>query len=164
MSEDTKQLTEYIDPEEEREDRDLNEEEYAEILSYSQEQENKKKIAAEHADFLESQRQLTKDFQDLFVSIFLEFYDVESGLDRAKEEFTEALLKQGVEANFHQVYSYVDNITVRMSKISAVKRLLYMMGLHREFDSIMQKEIDLIYSTREKTIIPSGKIVGENND
>ena len=85
------------------------------------------------------------DFEKLFNEIFLEVFDVESGLDRAMENYTKVLLSRGIDVNPSGVYQQIELIQTRLTKLNIVKRLCSALGLIDEMDRILEHEMGLIY-------------------
>lgn len=111
--------------------------------------------------------QPSQDYEQLFNDIFLEIYDVEYALNRSTEKYTEVLLKRGIEVNATAVYQHVDMITTRLMKINTIKRLCNAFGLHGELDTILEKELSLMYSPTRPTEKPrrvDRTIVGEHHE
>jgi len=103
-------------------------------------------------------------YDELFYQIYLEIHEIEFGFKKATEGLTSVLLKRGIEIDPSQIRDQIDLMLTRLSKITIAKRLCFGLGLHNEMDDIMQREMDLIYGSRQKL----GKatkaiIVGEND-
>lgn len=90
------------------------------------------------------------NFANIFYEIFMEMYDQGVGFEKATNTLTQKLLNEGVEANPQDAYAYVELVASRLSRISATKRLCLAMGLQSEYDDILRRELDLIYSASGK--------------
>jgi hypothetical protein len=86
-----------------------------------------------------------KDLQDLYNDVFLSVYDIESALQKSSESFTNVLVERGIEVNPQTMLKKVDLINTRILTANIVKRLCMGLGLHGEYDTILNRELDLIY-------------------
>lgn len=84
----------------------------------------------------------------LFASIFLEMINSEKSLAEVSGEIQKALTHQGIEVNIDSLSGIMDMANERMLKIYMSKSLAHFYGMHHEWDSILAKELDLIYSPR----------------
>lgn len=91
------------------------------------------------------------DYEKFFNSLFLEVYDVESGLDRAMENYTKILLKRGIEVNPSALYQQIEFMTTRLTKLTIVKRICMALGLIDEMDNILDREMGLIYQSNQSS-------------
>jgi len=103
----------------------------------------------------------TKEFNKLLTEVFFFENDFES----SKKSFLQALLNQGIKANPDMVFSLFELTNTRLIRLFVTKNLCHLLGLEHELDRIMDKEMDLIYSAKERmTSGISQVIVGERND
>lgn len=91
------------------------------------------------------------DYERFFMEVFLEVYEVERGFYQAKGNYTEILLKRGIEVNPQEMYSNLELLVGRATKLMIIKRLCPALGLVSEMDEILKKEMDLIYRERGKS-------------
>lgn len=84
----------------------------------------------------------------LFSSIFLELINSEKSLAEVSAEIQKALTNQGIEVNIDSLSGIMDMANERMLKIYMAKSLAHFYGMGREWDSILTKELELIYSPR----------------
>ncbi len=103
---------------------------------------NSSPMAEENKKILQS-----KNYESDFHNIFLELLDIGKGYHKAKESFTDALLKTVSQENPQNVYQYMDFLTQRFESIHVIKRLCALYGLHDEMDRILEHEMMLIYSS-----------------
>lgn len=103
------------------------------------------------------------DFKRVFNDLLLEVHDVESSLYKTQEDFTNVLLKRGIEINPQGMYKYLDLIMTRLMKIYTVKRMCMSLGMHSEYDKILDHELGLVYGpgANRSNFSHSGKVVGE---
>jgi hypothetical protein len=86
------------------------------------------------------------NFEELYCQILLEVLNVESGLQNAAESFRRILITRGLEVNPDIIFTKVDLINTRVLLASIVKQLCNGLGLHAEYEQILQRELDLIYN------------------
>ncbi len=104
------------------------------------------------------------EFRDEFIKMFMNMIDISSGMRQAKVDLTRSLLNQGVMINPQDMFATTDLILDRMQRICIIKALSPMLGLVGEQDTIMSRELDLIYSRPAPVQAPVPIIVnGENN-
>jgi hypothetical protein len=102
-----------------------------------------------------------KEFNKLLTEVF----SFENDFESSKKNFLQALLNQGIKANPDAVFSLFEMTNTRLVRMFVTKSICNLLGLQHEMDRIMDKEMDLIYSARERiTSGVSQVIVGERND
>lgn len=108
----------------------------------------------------------TYSFTKAFDSLLLEIFAFEQDFETSKEKFTNALLNQGIKANSDFVFSILEMTNTRLLRVFAAKQICMLLGLHQELDRIIDKELDLIYHSRERIPLngPPRIIVGEQDD
>ena len=102
----------------------------------------------------------------MFNDLLLEVHDVESSLNTIQESFTEALLKRGIPVNPQDMYRHLDLTVTRLMKVYSLKRMCMSLGLHIEYDKILDHELGLIYGpgANRRSQNYSGRVVGEANN
>lgn len=93
-------------------------------------------------------------YRDEFLKMFMNMIDVSSGMRQAKVDLTRSLLNQGVMINPQDMFSTTDLILDRMQRICIIKALVPMLGLMGEMDSVVARELDLIYSRPAAPVQP----------
>jgi hypothetical protein len=86
------------------------------------------------------------NFEELYSQILLEVLNVEHGLQNAAETFRRILITRGIDVNPDIIFTKVDLINTRILLASVVKQLCLGLGLQSEYEQILQRELDLIYS------------------
>ena len=80
-------------------------------------------------------------FNDLYLGVF----DIQKAYHVSTGNFTDGLLKQGIQVNPEDLYAEVERILTRLTTVSIVKDLCSHLGLIHEYDAILEKEMNLIY-------------------
>ena len=86
------------------------------------------------------------NFEELYSQILLEVLNVERGLQNAAEGFRRILITRGIDVNPDIIFTKIDLINTRVLIASVVKQLCFGLGLHSEYETILNRELDLIYS------------------
>lgn len=84
-------------------------------------------------------------YQKLFHSLVLSVFDMEKALDVSQKAFTDILVERGIEADPASLYNRINSIQDRVIHIMIAKNLAMANGLSGEWDSILQRELNLIY-------------------
>jgi hypothetical protein len=105
-------------------------------------------------------------WEKAFHDIFLEILDFDSGYNKAKVSYTNALLGSGSHVNPHDgLYPFIDMLTTRLERIHIVKRICNYLGLHSEMEKIIEHELNLIYNHprggQSRTVELGSPIAGE---
>jgi len=91
-----------------------------------------------------------KEHEQAFHRLFLELLDFGKAYDKAKQDFTKALLNTGSRENPQAIYEYIDTLSSRLEKIHIVKQLCAVLGLQGEMEQIIEYEMDRIYKAPQK--------------
>ena len=105
-----------------------------------------------------------RDLMGMFNEIFLESYDLEVAFDKSSTKYTDLLIERGISVNPQAVFSLIDMVLTRLQRVAVVKRLAFAMGLQDEYDQIIHRELDIIYSSKQvnkKIVIGEPKAQGE---
>lgn len=84
----------------------------------------------------------------LVAQIFLEVFNAEKSLLDIANEIQQIMGNQGIEVNVDDIKKTLENTQERMLKISIAKTMAYGMGLTKDWDQILLREMDLIYPKR----------------
>ncbi len=76
---------------------------------------------------------------------FLEIFNAEKSLLDIANEMRQILGNQGIEVNLDEISKIIENTQERMLRINVAKTMAYAMGLTKDWDQILQREMDLIY-------------------
>ena len=90
----------------------------------------------------------------LVAQIFLEVFNAEKSLLDIANEIQGIMGNQGIEVNIDDIKKTLEGTQERMLKISIAKTMAYGLGLTKDWDLILQREMDLIYP--KKTLEISG--------
>lgn len=90
-----------------------------------------------------------ENWSHLLAQLFLEIFNAEKSLFDVSEQITGILSKQGIEANTDEIATIIESAQERIIKINVAKTLALAQGLHHEWDTILQRELDLIYPRRD---------------
>ncbi len=90
-----------------------------------------------------------KGWSTLVAQIFLETFNAEKSLLDIATEVRQILANQGIEVNIDDIHKIIDESQSRMLKLSISKTIAYAMGLTKDWDSILQREMDLIYPQKK---------------
>jgi hypothetical protein len=90
-----------------------------------------------------------KGWSTLVAQIFLETFNAEKSLLDIATEVRQILANQGIEVNIDDIHKIIDESQSRMLKLSISKTLAYAMGLTKDWDAILQREMDLIYPQKK---------------
>jgi len=103
-------------------------------------------------------------WKKIFLQIFSEILEIESGFVQAKTDYTNGLLNMGSNESPQALYDKVDMMSTRLEQIYLIKRLCGILGLHNEMDSIIEHELSLIYKSNPNPPKQNlgGTIVGES--
>ena len=104
-----------------------------------------------------------EEWFSLFNEVLLEVFDTEKAFEDICSKFTQSLLDKGIQVSPHKVYQLVEMTNTRMLKISLSKRLAHAQGLYYEWPRILEKELELLYGSKQisKPAQIKGNPVGE---
>lgn len=106
-----------------------------------------------------------EEWMDLFNDMLLGTFDTENAFEQMCEKYTKALLDRGIQVAPHKVYQIIEMTNTRMIKLEMAKRLAMAHGLHSEWPQILEKELALVYGSRQPLVSGSpikGNPVGES--
>jgi hypothetical protein len=109
-------------------------------------------------------KKIPLNYDLLFSNIFVEVFDIEKAFDKAITDFTNILLKRGIQANPKDLYSQMDMMLTRLMKIYVAKRMCVNLGLHEEANNIIANEMELVYRSKQKAVNPIMPISGEHKN
>ncbi len=90
-----------------------------------------------------------KGWSTLIAQVFLETFNAEKSLLDVATEVRQILANQGIEVNIDDIQKVIDEAQSRMIKLSISKTMAYAMGMQRDWDAILLREMDLIYPQKK---------------
>lgn len=96
-----------------------------------------------------------KGWSTLIGQIFLEVFNAEKSLLDIANEIQHILGNQGIEVNIDDIKKMIESTQERMLRISIAKTMAYGMGLTKDWEAILQREMDLIYPKKSLEISSS---------
>lgn len=85
----------------------------------------------------------------LIAQVFLETFNAEKSLLDVATEVRQILANQGIEVNIDDIQKVIDEAQSRMLKLSISKTMAYAMGMQKDWDAILLREMDLIYPQKK---------------
>lgn len=126
-------------------EEDINNQDFYSDSMQSRLEKDGKFIANKIKEYMKEVSQKEVDYQDMFNNLYLQIYDLQKAFYVSKEKFTQGLLNQGIQANPEDLYKNIEMILTRLTTVSLVKDLCHHLGLISEYDTILEKELGLIY-------------------
>jgi hypothetical protein len=96
-----------------------------------------------------------KGWSTLCAQIFLEVFNAEKSLLDVANEIQQIMGNQGIEVNIDDIKKMIEATQERMLRISIAKTMAYGMGLTKDWEMILQREMDLIYPKKSLEISSS---------
>ena len=108
-------------------------------------------------------------YTSLFFDMFVESLDIDMAFEEAKETFVEALVTKGIQVNADQALAVLGLMKDRAIRVASLKRMVTAMGLHNEYDRLLDLELTYFASKMNQGGGKTTKIVhpvaqGESKD
>lgn len=85
----------------------------------------------------------------MIATLYLDVFNTEKSFLDVSSAITDSMSKNGVNVNIDDMKRRLETISDRMVLIYSAKNIALSMGLNSEWDSILEKELEIIYGSKE---------------